>query len=119
MKKILHCLIVLMFISNLVYGVDSEVQDLTDITSPELGDDLYIVDNPDGTPISRKINIGNLLGVSPDKSFSYWEMDGNTIYPITANTVTADTITANTITASTVTGNSVHFSLLWNAREQI
>ncbi len=49
-----------------LYAVDTEVQDLTDITSPISSDDMYIVDDPDGTPISRKINIGNLLGVATD-----------------------------------------------------
>lgn len=36
---------------------------MTDITSPIVGDDLAVVDDPDGTPLSRKINIGALLDV--------------------------------------------------------
>ena len=46
------------------YGADTEVQDLTDISSPAVGDDMYIVDDPDGTPASKKINIGALLDVA-------------------------------------------------------
>lgn len=49
----------------LIYAADTEVQDLTDITGPLVSDDLYIVDNPDVTPASKKISVGNLLGVSP------------------------------------------------------
>ncbi len=50
----------------MVYGADTKVSDLTDITSPLVSDDLYIVDDPDVTPISRKINIGALLAVAND-----------------------------------------------------
>ena len=67
MKKLL---LLFLLIPALSWGVDTEVQDLTDITSPAVGDDMYIVDNPDVTPISRKINIGALLGVSPDMDTS-------------------------------------------------
>ncbi len=50
-----------------VYAVDTEVQDLSDITSPTGTDDMYVVDAPDsGSPASRKIAISALLGVATD-----------------------------------------------------
>ncbi len=65
MKKLFLILLVLAFCVK-GYCADTKVSALTDITSPALGDDMYIVDDPDGTPISRKINIGNLLAVAND-----------------------------------------------------
>lgn len=66
MKRLLLAVVILLFISLPLYAQDSEVQDLTDITTPVAGDDMYIVDDPDGTPVSRKINVGVLLGVATD-----------------------------------------------------
>lgn len=64
-RFILIFLLSIVFCITKVYA-DSEVQDLTDIVSPVVGDDLYIVDDPDGTPASRKISIGALLAVAAD-----------------------------------------------------
>jgi hypothetical protein len=80
------------------YAVDTEVQDLTDITSPVAGDDMYIVDDPDGTPASKKINIGALLGVATDLD------DGGAI---SANAVTLGTDTTGNYAATVAdAGNS-------------
>lgn len=48
------------------YCADTEVQDLGAISNPTTTDELYIVDDPSGTPASKKINIGALLGVGTD-----------------------------------------------------
>lgn len=68
MKKIIIFLLLIM--CSTVYAADTEVQDLTDITSPATGDDMYIVDDPDGTPAAKKISIGALLGVATDLNTS-------------------------------------------------
>lgn len=67
MKRIWFILLSFLICWN-VYAADSEVQDLTDISSPLVSDDMYIVDDPDGTPASKKISIGALLvdGLIPD-----------------------------------------------------
>jgi len=62
MKRLFITMLILL-IPVMVYSADTEVQDLTDITTPAVGDDLYIVDDPDVTPASKKINIGALLDV--------------------------------------------------------
>ena len=64
-KKIVFILLAMVLVTPL-YAADSEVQDLSAITSPATGDVLYVVDDPTGTPASRKITIGNLLGVAND-----------------------------------------------------
>ena len=68
MRKLVFILALLLIPA--MVGADSEVQDLDDITSPAVGDDMYIVDSPDGTPASKKINIGALLGVGTDLNTS-------------------------------------------------
>lgn len=60
MKKLLIFIIVLLIpISAL--AADTEVQDLDAIVSPAGTDVLYVVDDPAGTPASKKITIADLL----------------------------------------------------------
>lgn len=60
MRKYFFILAFLLICGN-VWGADTEVQDLDAIVSPASTDVLYIVDDPTGTPASKKITIGNLL----------------------------------------------------------
>lgn len=66
MKKIVLAIILSLLLVVPLYAADTEVQDLDDITTPASGDDMYIVDDPDGTPASKKISVGALLGVATD-----------------------------------------------------
>lgn len=59
-------IILLLLLSPSIYAADTKVSALADITSPVSGDDMYIVDDPDGTPASKKISISALLGVATD-----------------------------------------------------
>ena len=43
---------------------DQKLTALTALTSPSTDDLLYIVDDPLGTPASRKITLANLLGAT-------------------------------------------------------
>lgn len=46
---------------------DTKVTGLDELTTPAAGDMLYIVDDPAGTPLSKKVTFSNLLaGVSGD-----------------------------------------------------
>jgi hypothetical protein len=45
---------------------DEKLTDLDAIASPALTDVMYIVDDPSGTPASKKITVGNVLGVGND-----------------------------------------------------
>lgn len=62
MKRIFLTLIALLVATH-VYAADTKIQALTDITSPVVGDDLLIIDDPDVTPLDRKINVGALIDV--------------------------------------------------------
>jgi len=41
---------------------DSEAQNLTELTAPAAADVCYIVDDPAGTPLARKVQVYNLVG---------------------------------------------------------
>jgi len=104
MKKCLIVLI-LLFTTN-VFAADTEVQDLTDISSPAVGDDLYIVDDPDGTATSRKINIGALLDVMTG------EVTSSSGVTTIADTVTVTGWVLGTSSATTFTSGTVNVDLL-------
>lgn len=44
--------------------VDKKLTELTEEASPVIDDLLYMVDDPDGTPLSRKVEIGNVLALT-------------------------------------------------------
>lgn len=64
MKKIAIFLL-LISICGLAYA-DSDIQDLDTIVTPGQSDVLHIIDDPSGTPVSKKIAISKLLGVATD-----------------------------------------------------
>ena len=66
MKKYLFLLLILLLTTN-VYA-DSKVSDLDAITSPATGDYTYVVNDDDTS--SKKVTIGNLLGVATDLNTS-------------------------------------------------
>lgn len=58
MKKLLLALFLLVPVQ--LWAADSKVTDLTEETTPASTDILYIVDDPSGTPTSKKVTAGNL-----------------------------------------------------------
>lgn len=61
MKKILLS-IFLLFMATIGYCADSKVTALTELTDPITTDIMYIVDDPAGTPVSKKVTVGNVRG---------------------------------------------------------
>ena len=94
MKRLFITLLILL-IPVMAFSADTEVQDLTDITTAVVGDDLYVVDSPDVTPASKKISIGALLDV----------MTGE-VTSATGVTTIADTVTVTGWTMGTSAGTS-------------
>lgn len=74
--------------STICFAADTEVQDLDAISSPAVGDVLYVVDDPSGTPASKKITIGDLLGVGTDLNTSGEVTGGDADTATLATTVT-------------------------------
>jgi hypothetical protein len=73
------------------HGADSTVSDLAEDTTPTADDLLYVVNDPGGTPASKKATIDNVLNVYNAKSA----------------TLTNKTLTAPIMSTVTVSGNTV------------
>lgn len=76
--------------------------DLEELTSPATTDELYIVDDPSGTPLDRRITVGNLLGSTVLKSL----FDANTILAAdTDDTPAAVTVAEQRLVGRVTDGN--------------
>ncbi len=84
-----------------VYAQDFRLRDLTAITTPSSTDILYIVHDPSGTPVDRKITVANLLAGAGTYEAPLTFSTGLTR---TTNTVTVNTI-QNIARLSNLTGN--------------
>jgi hypothetical protein len=92
MKK-LFTFLLFMFVATVVFAANSKFTDLTEDASPSTDDIIATVDDPGGTPASRKATIANVL------------VDGNIPNDITIdNASTADALSANGANCSA--GNS-------------
>jgi len=40
---------------------DQKITELVELTTPDLNDNLVIIDDPAGTPITKKITVNNLI----------------------------------------------------------
>ena len=92
MKKLLLALFLLIPIQ--LWAADSKVTDLTEDTTPTSDDILYIVDDPAGTPTSKKVTAGNLgqAITIPAGSIGANEIDEADTYSWTGQHTFADTI---------------------------
>jgi hypothetical protein len=54
-------LLIVLLLCNSVLAVDTKLTALTELTTPDVNDLLYIVDDPAGSPISKKITRNNLI----------------------------------------------------------
>ena len=59
MKKAIIILVILM--CNIVHAADPNLLDFTTITTPAATDYLYLVRDPTGSPLDKKITYANLL----------------------------------------------------------
>ena len=57
---------------------DKKVTQLTALTAPAKGDLLLIIDDPAGSPVSKKITLGDLFGASAQTVFDDVNFSANT-----------------------------------------
>ena len=86
---------------------DKKVTQLTALTAPANTDLLLIVDDPTGTPVSKKIELGDLFGESSQTIFSSIDITANTssasgTTKIGGNTVIVTAPSGSTFTAGVV-----------------
>jgi len=63
MKKLRYLILALLLAATPVFAADSKLTDLSEDASPTADDLLYTVDDPGGTPVSKKATISNVLGI--------------------------------------------------------
>jgi hypothetical protein len=56
---------------------DSQVKDLTALTAPAMTDLVYVQADPSGTPVDRKVTVGNLRGCISSNTTLYVSPSGN------------------------------------------
>lgn len=98
MKRIFLTFLFLMLIASNGLCADTKVSGLTADTSPGTDSLIYTVDDPGGTPASRKSTVGEVLGAGTD-------LDANGV--IAANAVGLGTDTAGDFVATITAGNGM------------
>lgn len=121
MKKLI--VLTILILSGIVYAVDTKVSDLTRMTTPDVNDIFYIVDDPCGTPLSQKIRWSSIftgwagstdvtiLGTIGTGVWNGTDIDISDYTNLTVVdllTLTGDSIDANTATPAN--GDTKHLS---------
>lgn len=81
---------------------DKKVTQLTALTAPANNDLLLIIDDPTGSPISKKIELEDIFGATAQTTFASMNFGSTGDSTIAANTLTLDTATGLTVTRGTV-----------------
>jgi hypothetical protein len=81
---------------------DKKVTQLTALTAPANNDLLLIIDDPTGSPISKKIELEDIFGATAQTTFASMNFGSTDNSTIAANTLTLDTATGLTVTRGTV-----------------
>lgn len=89
---------------------DKKITDLTELVSPAQEDLLVIIDNPAGTPISKKIALTNLFGnlafitsvTTPSATLVRSTLTSNAVQ-LSSAIITAGAFTVNATSAATNT----------------
>lgn len=81
---------------------DKKVTQLTALTAPANTDLLLIIDDPAGSPISKKIELEDIFGATSQTLFASMNFGSTGDSTIAANTLTLDTATGLTVTRGAV-----------------
>jgi len=84
---------------------DKKVTQLTALTAPTKDDLLLIIDDPLGSPVSKKITVGDLFGTTSTVS----------VNAISISAVGTSTLSANTFTINSVNGLTVNTGITINS----
>lgn len=95
---------------------DKKVTELPTLTTASAEDVLYVVDDPSGTPVSKKISLSNLLSAVPANTTFTGTATFDDKVTATDGVVTlssATSVTSNN--ATTVLGSGMAGSIFWDA----
>jgi hypothetical protein len=81
---------------------DKKVTQLTALTAPANTDLLLIIDDPSGSPISKKIELEDIFGATAQTTFASMNFGSTGDSTIAADTLTLDTATGLTVTRGAI-----------------
>lgn len=94
---------------------DRKVTELPALTTAAAEDVLYVIDDPSGTPVSKKISLLNLLGSLPANTTFAAEATFNNKVNVANGIVTLQTAkTVGSNNAATVLGSGMQGSIFWD-----
>lgn len=94
---------------------DQKVSELTNLATAAGEDLLYIVDDPSGTPVSKKITLDNLLGSVPaNTTFTQTATFNNKVTVANGFITLTESKTVSSNNATTVLGTGAQGSIFWD-----
>lgn len=94
---------------------DQKVTELTNLTTAASEDVFYIVDDPSGTPVSKKITAKNLFGSVPaNTTFAHFATFNNKVTAANGVMTLATSTTVGSNNATNVLGAGMQGSIFWD-----
>lgn len=94
---------------------DKKVTELASLSTPAGEDVIYIIDDPSGTPVSKKISLATLLGAVPSPTtFSASVTLNNKVTAANGVMTLATSKSVSTNNASTLLGSGMQGSIFWD-----
>lgn len=94
---------------------DQKVTELTNLTTAASEDVFYIVDDPSGTPVSKKITAKNLFGSVPaNTTFTHFATFNNKVTAANGVLTLATSTTVGSNNATNVLGAGMQGSIFWD-----
>lgn len=94
---------------------DQKVTELTNLTTAASEDVFYIVDDPSGTPVSKKITAKNLFGSVPaNTTFTHFATFNNKVTAANGVMTLATSTTVGSNNATNVLGAGMQGSIFWD-----
>ncbi len=95
---------------------DQKVTELTNLTAAASEDVFYVVDDPTGTPVSKKITAKNLFGSVPaNTTFTHFTTFNNKVTAANGVITLASSTTVGSNNATSVLGSGMQGSIFWDS----
>jgi len=95
---------------------DQKVTELANLTAASSEDVFYVVDDPSGTPVSKKITAKNLFGAVPaNTTFTHFTTFNNKVTAANGVVTLATPTTPTSNNATTDLGAGMQGSIFWDS----
>jgi hypothetical protein len=95
---------------------DQKVSELANLTTPASEDVFYVIDDPNGTPVSKKITAKNLFGAVPaNTTFTHFATFNNKVTAANGVITLASATTVGSNNATNVLGSGMQGSIFWDS----